>query len=195
MKKIALLVVLSSMMLMVPVASYAIIDIGVYGGYNFGGDVMKPPIYGNGVGVIVHPSFTIAEVVTLGIGAFYQRSFDKIAVDYIYFTKHKLVTKDSAALDAYIQFNIPKFMLHPYGRVSTSVWDQVKGYRFKNLDSLTANEFFQTYSFGGGIAIPLASIPVLDKFYIYFEYLYNISKVAGDKPKSHTAQAGLKFMI
>ena len=194
MKKL-LLVAAATAMLMIPAASYAIIDIGVYGGYNFGGDVIKPPIYGNGVGVIVHPSFTIAEVVTLGIGAFYQRKFDKIAVDYIYYTKHKLVTKDSAALDGYIQFNIPKVMLHPYARVSTSIWDQVKGFRFKNLDTLTASEFFQTYSFGGGLAIPFASVPVLEKFYVYFEYLYNISKVAGDNPKSHTVQAGVKVMI
>lgn len=195
MKRMKVLIALAALMILVPASSYAIIDIGVYGGYNFGGDAVKPQIYGNGVGVIVHPSFTIAEVVTLGIGAFYQRSFDKILVDYIYYKKHKLITKDSAALDGYIQINIPKFLLHPYARVSTSIWDQVKGYRFKNLDSLTASEFFQTYSFGGGIAIPFATIPVLEKFNIYFEYLYNISKVAGDKPKSHTAQVGIKVMI
>lgn len=195
MKRFRVLVVSALLMVMIPAASHAIIDFGVYGGYGFGGDAIKPEIYGNAVGAIVHPSFTLAEVVTLGIGGYYQRSFDKKLVDYILYKKNKLITKDSAGLDGYIQINIPKFCLHPYGRVSTSIWDQVKGYRIKSLKSVTADEFFKTYSFGGGIAIPFATIPVLEKFNLYLEYLYSISKVAGDKPKSHVVQAGVKVMI
>ncbi len=195
MKKLGLSAVMTVMALFAPVASFAIIDIGVYGGYTLVGNAVKPEVYNNAVGIIVHPSFTLAEVVTLGIGGYYQRSFDKKVVDYILYKRNKLVTKDSAGLDGYVQINIPKVNLHPYARFSTSIWDQMKGYRMRNYKNITASEFFKTYSVGGGLAIPFASAPVIEKVNLYLEYLYNISKVPGDKPRSHTLQAGIRVMI
>lgn len=195
MKKIKLLLAIVAVFMIIPASSFAIVDFGVYGGYNLGGKSYKPVVYGPHLGVIVHPSFTLGEVVTLGLGAYYQRSYDVIPVTMFGYTKNRMTHKDSVGLDGYVQINIPKVNLHPYGRVSTSIWDQVTGWRVQSYKNLTASEFFKTYAFGGGIAIPLASVPVLEKMNVYFEYLYTISKVKSTPKKTHTLHAGFKVMI
>ena len=195
MKKIKLLAAIGALFILIPASSYAIVDFGVYGGYNLGGKSYKPVVYGPHLGIIAHPSFTLGEVVTLGLGAYYQRSYDVIQVNTFGYTQNKLTHKDSVGLDGYIQFNIPKLNLRPYGRVSTNIWDQVNGWRIKSYKDLTTSEFFKTYAFGGGVAIPFASVPVLEKLNIYFEYLYTISKVAATPKYTHTLHAGVKVMI
>lgn len=182
-------------LLIVPVGGYAIIDVAAYGGYNFGDKAYHPTVYGPHVGVIVHPSITLAKILTLGIGAYYQRSYAVVQMNYLYYTRNKLTTRDSVGLDGFIQISIPKINLCPFGRVTTNIWDQVDGYRVKSLKQISASEFFKSYSLGGGIAFPFATLPVIDKVYIYLEYLYNISKIPNTKANSHTAHAGVRVII
>ncbi len=184
-----------ALFLLAPVSGHAIIDIGAYGGYNFGGKAYNPTVYGPHLGLISHASFTLAEVVTLGLGAYYQRAYEIKTINYFGFDKKKMTYRDSVGLDGYLQINIPKANLRPYGRVSTNIWDQNEGFRVKNWKNVSISEYFKTYAFGGGLDIPLANIEVLDKFSIYLEYLYTISNVKNTAPYTHTGHAGVRFRI
>lgn len=197
-------IALMSLMLFVPAASYAIFDGGVYGGYNFSKDAIKPNTYDYSIGAIAHGNFSIAQVVTIGIGAFYQRTIDKhVDTWHEVFSQRHRRTKDSVALDAYVQGNIKNFPLHPYGRFSSSIWDEVKGYRveWNGFTRRTANDFFKSYWFGGGIAIPIIPFSSSEDDFtgtglnIFIEYLYHYSIVTGDSPSRHALQAGVKIKL
>jgi hypothetical protein len=203
MNRIRIFIAIMSLMLLVPAASFAIFDAGVYGGYNFSKDAIKPGTYDYSIGAIAHGNFTI-KVVTIGIGAFYQRNIDKHIDSWgEVFSKHHMRTKDSVGVDAFIQGNIPKFPLHPYGRFSSSIWDEVAGYRmaWNGFTRRTVHDFFKTYWFGGGISIPIIPFAGSDDGFssaglnIFVEYLYHYSIVAGDNPSRHALQAGVKIML
>ncbi len=203
MSRIKLFIALLSLMLLVPAASYAIIDAGVYGGYNFSKDAIKPATYDYSIGAIAHGNIML-KIVTIGIGAFYQRNIDKHVDTWAeVFSRRHIRTKDSVAADVYVQVNFPKFILHPYGRFSVSIWDNVKGYRvaWNGFTRRTAEDFFKTYWFGGGIAIPIIPFAGDDDGFssagvnLFVEYLYHYSIVAGDNPSRHALQGGVKLVF
>ena len=195
MEKIKYLVLILLLTVFIPATSFAFFDIGAYGGYSFEGNLQKPKISGSEFGLIAHVSFTIAKYVTLGLGGYYNRQLNSVVIPYSLGSIENKYSKDSVGLDGFLQINIPKFTLHPYARVSTSIWEKAEGFRFKSINDVTIEEIFKTYAFGGGISFPIIQTKILDRFHIYIEYLYTISQLKGNDLSTHTIHAGGRIFI
>jgi len=184
MNRIRTLIVLLSLVAIIPATSYALVDIGAYGGYSFAGKLettgedVEPS--GWEYGFIAHYNKTILPMIlSFGFGAYYQKS----ALNYDLLNKDYDFDKQSAGIDAYLQLELP-IIIHPYGRVSATAWEKTGG----DADSNT--EYFKSYSAGAGIAMTI--FPLLQ---LYGEYLYNFGEVDGKKTTGNSAHLGLRLNI
>ncbi|MBN1533089.1 MAG: hypothetical protein JXA20_10540, partial [Spirochaetes bacterium] len=145
MKKTVFLLLVLAAVLAVPAASYAWVDFGAYGGYAFPGRIEETGLStrpsGGEAGVFAHFSGSvIPSVLQLGIGAYYQRSFQH----YSYYNIRFSYNRNVVALDGYAEITLIP-VLHPYARASVNVWDSLGG-----NDYTDATAYFKTYAVGGG---------------------------------------------
>ena len=179
MKKIRILLIIG----LIAVAwtqSYAIIDIGAYGGYSFSGNldagVKNVTLGGPEYGFIAHFNSTVIPIIlSVGMGPYYQSSMLKYTLDGSHDFNRKTL-----GIDFYAQLELP-IIIHPFVRVAPTIWEEAD----------SKKQYFNGYLFGGGIAVTI--FPMLQ---IYGEYLYNRAWVmkAGDTT-GHAVHLGLRLNI
>ncbi len=175
-------------MLLVPAASYAVVDIGAYGSYSFKkiDDLYKttPNPKGFGYGAIAHFNVKFVKVLQFGIGAFYERAYKSFylwGINLPGFEKHYF--RDTIGADAHLQVNVA--FLSPYARISTAVWDNASGVR-----EIKGTDYFDRYSFGGGLGFKL-----FWKVQLYIEYLYTVGIDKSKDANAHAAHLGLRLNL
>lgn len=177
MKKIRIIILILGIIAFIPASSYALFDIGAYGGYSFGGKVktegsdVEPS--GWEYGFIGHYNMTIFPMLlSFGIGAYFQLSPLKLNDDSSY-------SKKAVGLDGYLQLELP-ILVHPYVRFSAAIWEDVEGNA----------EYFKSYSLGGGLAFGIFGI-----LQIYGEYLFNTAIQDGNNAIGNAVHLGLRIKI
>ena len=174
MKKMKISIVFIVLLSLIPISSYAIFDIGAYGSYTFASkESASDGPKGFGYGFIAHYNkVLIPIVVSFGIGAYGQFALLDSG-DY---------KKYAVGLDLYLQSELP-FLIHPYIKASTAIFEKAKGGSFK-----TDNNFFKNYSIGVGTAIMPAPI-----FQIFGEYVFNFGRLDSTKVRNHSINLGVRF--
>jgi hypothetical protein len=190
MKKIRSIVLVVSILAFVPATSYALFDIGIYGGYTFAGEVQSdisgqqnPEPTGLSYGAIAHFNTPIFPLLRLGIGLYTENSdleFSIASEDYEF-------TRKTVGVDLYLQLDIPLVPLHPYAKFASGIWEEVGG----DLVAKDETEYFNTYRTGLGAA--LTFFPMLQIFAEY-QFLYT-RQVGDDTATGHGVALGLRLNI
>lgn len=190
-KKIKL-VLLSALclLLFLPTASFALVDVNLYGGIPFEGErghVNKNLALfdDHSFGVSAHLNKDFLVFLQFGFGAFYQVS----ATTYRYNGKNHTYDNYSAGLDAYIQLDFPLIPIAPYIRGSEAAWHKTK------VSGQSKVENFKRHSIGGGLLFSLLSLPEVLTLQLFGEYMYSFGKEFGDNFKEHQINIGARFAI
>ncbi len=209
MKRFSFFILLLGILVFIPSTSFALFDVGVYGGYSFLGKVKKDStkddvenydLQGWEYGFIAHYNGKILPVfLSYGIGTFVQYAplqangveyypshvnnpteDDKEETDVSY-------QKKQVGVDAYLQLNL--LMLHPYVRIAWTVWEGVEG---QNVDGAQIvdkkQEYFKTYLTGVGLAVG-----VLPLIQVYVEYLYVTGESANNEVTNNSVHLGARI--
>jgi hypothetical protein len=174
MKKFSWIILIVSILAFVPATSYALFDLGVYGGYTFAGEiksdvpgVSNPEPTGLSYGVIGHFNTPIFPLLRMGFGLYSEKSdfsYDLVNQSYDY-------TRKTVGIDLYLQLDIPLVPLHPYLKFASGVWEEIGG----ELVEKDETEYFSTYRTGVGVA--LTFFPFVQ---IFAEYQYLYTRNIGD---------------
>ncbi|HSV96456.1 MAG TPA: outer membrane beta-barrel protein [Spirochaetota bacterium] len=177
-----------AVMLLLPASGYALLDVGVYGGYSFAGkietDTESMKTSGPGFGVFGHYTTGLPLMLSFGIGPFYQKTY----LSYDLANKEYEATRSMLGVDVFLQLELP-IIVHPYVRVGIAVkeWLEIDD----SSGSSTKSEYFKSYYGGPGVAFkvfPLVSI--------FGEYLYTRSKQEdGIVLKGSAVHAGAKLTL
>jgi hypothetical protein len=185
-RKIALV---TAVLLVVPVSSYAIVDLGVYGGYTFSGEITYEDISkdttGYEYGVLGHLNGSVIPMVlSVGIGGFYQRA----PLEYEADGKNVETTKTAYGLDGIIMLELP-ILIHPYVRGGVAIKEKLE----TKIGAIEYSESssFDSYYFGIGGALTI--FPMVQ---LFGEYMYNTSKQEDDvELKSNSVHVGARLNI
>lgn len=190
MKKIRSIILVVSILAFIPATSYALFDIGVYGGYTFAGEVKSdvagqsnPEPKGLSYGAIGHLNTAIFPLLRLGFGLYSENS----NLDYSILNKDYEFTRKTVGIDLYLQLDIPMVPLHPYVKFASGVWEKIGG----DLVAKDETDYFNTYRTGIGAA--LTFFPFLQ---LFAEYQYLYTRQVGeenDKADGHGVAVGLRF--
>lgn len=175
---------------LLPTASFAIVDFGAYGGYTFAGKIDKPTIDNadtNGwqYGFIGHLNGSVIPMIlSMGVGGFYQKS----PLSYTVAGKDWDITKTMYGVDAIAMLELP-ILIHPYVRAGIAINEKVE---IKTpLGTLSDEKKFNSYYFGLG-----AAFTVFPFVQVFGEYLYNYSKLEDDgKLQSNSINVGARLNI
>jgi hypothetical protein len=188
MKLSAKIMLLACLILAVPASSFALVDVGAYGGYSFAGELKTDSgtvdTSGFLYGFNAHVNFDMLVFFQLGIGGFYQKSeFDYDMTgggDSSY-------DKTVVGVDLYAMLNIPMLPISPYVTFNSGIWEKVD-----DKYARASTDYFQTYSVGGGVALTILPIPAIMSLSIFGEYLYNFGKDAGNDATGHQVRLGVR---
>ncbi len=190
MKKIRSIVLVVSILAFVPASSYALFDIGIYGGYTFAGEIKSdisgqsnPEPTGLSYGAIGHFNTPIFPLLRLGVGLYTENS----NLDYSISSQDYEFTRKTVGLDLYLQLDIPLIPLHPYAKFASGIWEEVGG----DLVAKDETEYFSTYRTGVGAA--LTFFPMLQIFAEY-QFLYT-RNIGDDKAVGHGVALGMRLNI
>lgn len=184
------LVCLAIALVLLPTASFAIVDFGAYGGYTFAGKIDSPNLDNydtNGwqYGFIGHLNGSVIPMIlSMGIGGFYQKSpweYDSPVGTFD-------VTKTMYGVDAIAMLELP-ILIHPYVRAGIAINEKVE---IKTPWGTQSDEKkFNSYYFGLG-----AAFTVFPFVQVFGEYLYNYSKLEDDgKLQSNSINVGARLNI
>ena len=168
MKRLTLILAIFTVLVFVPSASFAIVDLGVYGGYSFGGEIEVEnetyDVAGPEYGFIGHVNGTVIPMIlSVGIGGFYQKS----TLEYEYNNDTIDLDKTMYGIDAIVMLELP-ILIHPYVRGGIAIKEELD---FKvNGEGVTYDETFSSYYVGLGAAFTI--FPMVQ---VFGEYLYNYS--------------------
>lgn len=190
-KSVLLLFILA--LVMVPAASYALIDASVYGGYAFASmesEAATKDITGWEYGCRGHINTGIPMLLTIGVGGFYQVMplETEIAGETVD------VTKTTYGIDVYAQLDLPILPVNPFVRYGIAIKDELE-VELANSRSENLSDNWKSSYVGGGLAYPLFDLVVID-LKIFAEYLYTTTKQENDiKINGHVVNAGLQLSI
>ena len=178
MKLLNRVIVIVTLLLFVPVASFAIVDFGAYAGYGMGDwedDDGSYDISGTNMGFIGHLNSGIPMLLTMGIGLYFQSADQEIEVDNVTFDAERL----TYGLDFYAQLELP-LPIHPYIRGGIAFKDKMDvsapGY------AETFEDSFNTIHYGFGVAITILPPSLVQ---IYAEYLITQATFKKDDPQGY----------
>ncbi|MFW5860602.1 MAG: outer membrane beta-barrel protein [Spirochaetota bacterium] len=189
MKKLIVILAAFTVLVFAPSASFAIVDMGVYGGYSFGGEIEVEnetyDVIGPEYGFIGHVNGTVIPMVlSLGIGGFYQKSTLQYEVDKKDFDLDKTIY----GLDAIAMLELP-IIIHPYLRGGIAINEKLD--LKVNDSSVSYEKKFNSYYFGIG-----AAFTVFPMVQVFGEYLYNYSKQEEDAVlKTNSVHIGARVNI
>jgi hypothetical protein len=167
MKKISLFIALVvGIVAFTPTQSFALFDIGVYGGYSFAGEIdtagESPNPTGFSYGTVGHYNQSIFPFIRLGIGFYTQ----KMNLGYDLASEEVEYGRKIVGFDSYLQLDIPLIPLHPYVKFAVALWEEQTG-DFEDADQ----GVFDTYTLGFGAAFTF--FPFLQ---VFGEYRYDYYK-------------------
>ena len=179
MKILRIILLFGILVALVPVKSYALIDIGAYGGYSFENKVKTSDgelkTQGFGFGFIGHYNMTVIPMVlSIGIGPYYEKFY----LNYKWYSVKSDYDLQTVGLDVFAMLELP-IVVHPFVRASVAVWEQTQ----KN------NDYFRSFSFGPGVGFDILILQ------IYTEYLFNTSKQRGNDAYGHTINLGIRIRL
>ncbi len=177
-----------AVLLVLPSSSYALLDVGVYGGYSFAGkietDTESIKTSGPEFGVFAHYTTGVPLVMSFGVGPFYQKTF----LSYDVSNKDYDATRSMLGVDVFLQLELP-IIIHPYvrGGIAVKEW-----FEFEDQTGSSSNsEYFKSYYGGAGVAFTV--FPLIS---IFGEYLYTRSKQEdGILVKGSVVHAGAKLSL
>ncbi len=165
--------------ILVPGRAFALLDLGLFGGYSFGNKIeenaatLKPS--GGEYGLWAHYTKEVL-ILNLGIGGYFQQSFLKDGnIDY---------NRQAAGLDAFLQVDLPVVPIMPYIRVGTPIWDHITGDR-------ESTDYFHSAHIGAGLDFSIPVIPIN----IFAEYLFTAGRQGGDKMTGNAIHAGVELAV
>lgn len=176
--------------MLIPSSSYAIIDVGVYGGYTFAGSIDNPDIdnadtAGWQYGFLGHINGSVIPMIlSVGIGGFYQISPMQFTVG----GKDFDITRTMYGIDTIAMLEIP-ILIHPYVRAGIAINEKVE---IKTpLGTSSEEKKFNSYYVGLG-----AAFTVFPFVQVFGEYLYNYSRLDNDGTlKSNSINIGARLNI
>lgn len=175
---------------LLPTTSFAIVDLGMYGGYTFAGKFDAPNISNadtNGwqYGFIGHLNGSVIPMIlSMGIGGFFQRS----PLSYTVAGNDFDLTKTMYGIDAIAMLELP-ILIHPYARAGIAINEKVE-LKYPG-GSWSDEKKFNSYYFGLG-----AAFTVFPFVQVFGEYLYNYSKLEDDATlKSNSINIGARLNI
>ena len=177
-----------AVLLVLPASGYALLDVGVYGGYSFAGEIeiesSSPKTTGPEFGAFAHYNTGFPLLLTFGIGPFYQQTY----LSYDFMNNDYDATRRMLGLDVYLQLELP-IIIHPFvrGGVAVKEWLKLEG----GGESTTKSEYFKSYY--GGLGAAFKVFPLVSFF---GEYLYTRSKQEdGIVVKGNAIHAGAKLTL
>ncbi len=185
-KKFSKFFTVLAIILSIPAASYAIVDVSAFGGRTFSGKLENAAgdtdVSGWQYGLYGHFNTGMPLLFTVGIGGFYMIAPLKGDGDID-------ATKKSSGIDAYAMLDLPVLPLFPYVRYGHAVKESVE---VKSSGATTtSNKYFKSNYFGFGLSRTIYSAVKL-KLQIFAEYLYTNSKLEHDsKLKGNVINAGI----
>ncbi len=189
MKKLIVIFAAFTVLVFAPSASFAIVDLGVYGGYSFGGEIEVGnetyDVMGPEYGFIGHINGSVIPMIlSLGVGGFYQKSTLQYEAD----NKDFDLDRTMYGLDAIAMLELP-IIIHPYLRGGIAINEKLE---LKIDDSsVSYEEKFNSYYFGIG-----AAFTVFPMVQIFGEYLYNYSNQEDDSTlKTNSIHIGARVNI
>ena len=174
---------------LMPAASFALVDVNLYGSFPFAGDWGgddKKLTNDFGYGASAHLNTDFLIFLHVGIGGFYQFSpltykasgFPDLSVD-----------SSVAGIDVYAQLDIPFIPVAPYVRLNEAIWHKIEGNGSSDTDK------FNRHGVGFGVLFTIIPIPELFKLQIFGEYMYNWGEIMESKFKDHQINIGLRADI
>ena len=184
------LLCIAIVMLLLPTASFAIVDIGAYGGYTFAGKIDQPGIDNadtNGwqYGFIGHLNGSVIPMIlSMGVGGFYQKS----PLSYTVAGKDFDLTKTMYGVDAIAMLELP-ILIHPYVRAGIAINEKVE----IKTPCCTSSDEKKFNSYYGGLGVALTVFPFVQ---VFGEYLYNYSNIENNGTlQSNSINIGARLNI
>ncbi len=136
-----------AVLLVLPASAFALLDVGVYGGYSFAGEIEtdtdSPKTSGPEFGAFAHYNTGLPLLLTLGVGPFYQKTY----LSYDLMNNEYDATRSMVGLDVYLQVELPN-IIHPYIRGGSR---SRNGCELDGREASTKSEYFKSYY--GGLAL------------------------------------------
>jgi len=187
MKSIKIAVAMLAVLLMVPVSSYAIVDIGAYGGYSYANidtGAKQDDINGWEYGAFGHLNTGLPMLFTIGLGGFYQVNSSTLDVN----SEDVDVERVVYGLDAMFTLELPLLPVNPFVRGGIAINES---YEVKLPNSDAEDEKFKSYFFALG-----AGYKVFPMTSLFLEYMYTISNRDNDVTIStHSVHLGAMINI
>ena len=183
--KTKLIVLAGVVFLMMPVSSFALVDVNAYLGYTVGGSWNNLDVKMKGkdlrYGFSAHLNGDFLVFLKLGIGGYYQGS----SVTYKA-TDNFTVDKQALGLDFYAMLNLPMMPLSPYVKYNTAAWNKLKFHNHSRRDH------FKRHGFGLGAAFTLLPVPGVMNLQVFGEYVYAFGKEAKEDSQEHQINIGIR---
>ncbi len=177
MKKIKLIAAMAALLALIPASSFALFDIGAYGGYSYKSTIDTQTVSGStpdpkglSYGLIGHYNQPIFPLITMGVGLYSQ--YSKFSYSYKNLANKSTEVqygKKIIGIDLYLELNVPLLPIHPYVKFASGIYEDMNG-DLQKAD----RQYFNTYSTGGGLA--LTFFPFLQ---VFVEYRYDYIKQTG----------------
>jgi hypothetical protein len=186
-------VCLIAVILAMPVASYAIVDASIYGGYSFSGEMSGSGVTDDTKGWLYgfngHVNTGIPYIFTIGLGGFYQMS----PLDVKTSAGTVNSNRTTYGIDVYGQLDLPFIPVNPYVRYGLGINDKIKV--DNSGGSNTYSKYFNSSYYGIGLGYSLFDAVLVD-VKIFAEYRYTMSKLdSGIKLKGNEIDFGLQVSI
>lgn len=179
------LLMLSCLFCLIPISSFALVDINAYGGYTIGGDLNGRSVKIKGsdlrYGFSAHLNKDFLVFIKLGLGGFYQASSVSYKLD-----KARTADKQSAGIEAYALFDLPMLPLAPYAKFNTAAWNKI------DFLGRSDSDYFKRHGFGLGAAFTLLPIPTVMSLQLFAEYVYAFGKEMKHNSNEHQINLGLR---
>lgn len=167
MKSLKLAALVFAALVLVPASSYAIIDVGAYGGYSLASletEAYTKDMNGWEYGFFGHISMGIPLLFSIGFGGFYQRAdatvdFNGTDVD---------TTRVSYGVDVMGTIDLPVIPINPFARAGIAINES---YELDIAGAEKNDKKFGSYYFAIGIGYAVFPMTRL-----FVEYVYNYSK-------------------
>lgn len=187
MKSLKLAALVLAALVLVPASSYAIVDVGVYGGYSLASletEAATKDMNGWEYGFFGHITMGIPLLFSVGFGGFYQRAdatidFNGTDID---------ATRVSYGLDVMGTIELPVIPVNPFARAGIAINESYE----LDIPGAEKNEKkFGSYYFAIGVGYSF--IPMTR---LFVEYVYNYSKQENDtKILSNAIHVGAMLSI
>ncbi len=167
MRMLKLTALVLTALVLVPASSYAIVDVGVYGGYSLASlqtEAYTKDMNGWEYGFFGHITMGIPLLFSVGLGGFYQRADATVDINGTDID----ATRVSYGLDVMGTIDLPVIPVNPFARAGIAINES---YELDTPGAEKNDKKFGSYYFAIGVGFSF--IPMTR---LFAEYVYNYSK-------------------